>query len=91
MRSEALSYPVVYRWVKKSNKNSSSHNMIVFPFLLTIPINLFALKFQVSGLFYGIIYNLIDPGLVKTKTEEMQTHLQFMEEQLQDKYFAGQW
>ena len=44
-----------------------------------------------SGLFYGIIYNLIDPGLVKTKTEEMHKHLQFMEEQLQDKYFAGQW
>ena len=33
----------------------------VFSFLLTIPTNLFALDlFQVSGLFYGIIYNLID-------------------------------
>ena len=44
-----------------------------------------------SGLFYGIIYNLIDPGVVKAKNEEMHKHLQFMEEQLRDKYFAGQW
>ena len=62
----------------------------MFSFLLIIPTNLFAFDlFQVSGLFYGIIYNLIDPGVVKAKKEEMHHHLQFMEEQLQDKYFAG--
>ena len=62
----------------------------MFSFLRTIPTNFVALDlFQVSGLFYGIIYNLIDPGVVKTKKEEMHKHLQFMEEQLQDKYFAG--
>ena len=33
----------------------------------------------------------MDQEVVKTKTEEMHKHLQFMDEQLQDKYFAGQW
>ena len=53
------------------------------------PLTLKTFDLQVSGLYYGILYNLMEPEIVKTKKQEMHQLLQLMEEQLQDKYFSG--